>query len=82
MRKLNHPHLLPLYCSFVHKEHLWMVMPYVQGGSVLNIMSFAYPDVRRAGGRAGVWGGLTAHFQLHYGTLCTAPAISVWHTVW
>ena len=82
MRQLNHPNLLPLYCSFVHKEHLWMVMPYVQGGSVLNIMRFAYPDVRRAGGRAGVWGGLTAHFQLHYGTLCTAPAISVWHTVW
>jgi serine/threonine-protein kinase OSR1/STK39 len=46
MRQLNHPNLLPLYCSFVHKEHLWMVMPYVQGGSVLNIMRFAYPDVR------------------------------------
>jgi serine/threonine-protein kinase OSR1/STK39 len=45
MRQLNHPNLLPLYCSFVHKEHLWMVMPYVQGGSVLNIMRFAYPDV-------------------------------------
>ncbi|PSC70697.1 serine threonine-kinase 4-like isoform X1 [Micractinium conductrix] len=44
MRQLNHPNLLPLHCSFVHKEHLWMVMPYVQGGSVLNIMRFAYPD--------------------------------------
>lgn len=50
MRQLNHPNLLPLYCSFVHKQHLWMVMPYVQGGSVLNIMRFAYPEVR--GGRA------------------------------
>lgn len=48
MRQLNHPNLLPLYCSFVHKEHLWMVMPYVQGGSVLNIMRFAYPDVSAA----------------------------------
>jgi len=48
MRQLNHPNLLPLYCSFVHKEHLWMVMPYVQGGSVLNIMRFAYPDVRHS----------------------------------
>ena len=46
MRQLNHPNLLPLYCSFVHKQHLWMVMPYVQGGSVLNIMRFAYPEVR------------------------------------
>lgn len=45
MRQLNHPNLLPLYCSFVHKQHLWMVMPYVQGGSVLNIMRFAYPEV-------------------------------------
>ncbi|GAB4820270.1 hypothetical protein N2152v2_007316 [Parachlorella kessleri] len=44
MRQLNHPNLLPLYCSFVHKQHLWMVMPYVQGGSVLNIMRFAYPE--------------------------------------
>lgn len=48
MRQLNHPNLLPLYCSFVHKEHLWMVMPYVQGGSILNIMRFAYPDVHPA----------------------------------
>jgi serine/threonine-protein kinase OSR1/STK39 len=44
MRSLNHPNLLPLYCSFVHENHLWMVMPYIHGGSVLNIMRFRYPD--------------------------------------
>lgn len=44
MRMLNHAALLPLLCSFVHDEQLWMVMPYVQGGSVLNIMRFAYPE--------------------------------------
>ena len=55
MRQLNHPNLLPLYCSFVHKEHLWMVMPYVQGGSVLNIMRFAYPDVSGLLGCGGVY---------------------------
>ncbi|KDD76752.1 protein kinase, partial [Helicosporidium sp. ATCC 50920] len=44
MRSLNHPCLLPLLASFVHRENLWMVMPYVSGGSVLNIMRFAYPD--------------------------------------
>lgn len=44
MRSLQHPNLLPLYCSFVHENHLWMVMPYVHGGSVLNIMRFKYPD--------------------------------------
>jgi len=44
MRSMNHPNLLPLYCSFVHENHLWMVMPYIHGGSVLNIMRFKYPD--------------------------------------
>jgi serine/threonine-protein kinase OSR1/STK39 len=44
MRSLNHPNLLPLYCSFVHEQHLWMVMPYVHGGSVLNIMRFRFQD--------------------------------------
>ncbi|RMZ54228.1 hypothetical protein APUTEX25_000579 [Auxenochlorella protothecoides] len=44
MRSLNHPNLLPLLASFVHKDNLWMVMPYVSGGSVQNIMRFAYSD--------------------------------------
>lgn len=44
MRSMNHPNLLPLYCSFVHENNLWMVMPYIHGGSVLNIMRFKYPD--------------------------------------
>lgn len=44
MRSLNHPNLLPLYCSFVHEQHLWMIMPYVHGGSILNIMRFRFQD--------------------------------------
>ena len=44
MRSLQHPNLLPLLASFVHKENLWMVMPYVSGGSVQNVMRFAYAD--------------------------------------
>lgn len=47
MRQQSHPCVLPLYCSFVHEQNLWMVMPYVAGGSVLNIMKYAYPDVGR-----------------------------------
>ena len=47
MRQQSHPCVLPLYCSFVHEQNLWMVMPYVAGGSVLNIMKYAYPEVRR-----------------------------------
>ena len=45
MRQQSHPNVLPLHCSFVHRQHLWMVMPYVAGGSVLNIMKFAYAEV-------------------------------------
>jgi serine/threonine-protein kinase OSR1/STK39 len=52
MRQLNHPNLLPLLTSFVHEQNLWMVMPYVQGGSVLNVMRFAYPEVRGQGAAA------------------------------
>lgn len=47
MRQQSHPCVLPLYCSFVHEQNLWMVMPYVAGGSVLNIMKYAYPEVWR-----------------------------------
>ena len=45
MRQQHHPNVLPLHCSFVHQQNLWMVMPYVAGGSVLNLMKFAYSEV-------------------------------------
>ena len=38
MRQLNHPNLLPLYCSFVHGDQLWMVMPLIDCGSMQHIM--------------------------------------------
>jgi len=44
MRQQAHPNVLALHCSFVHDRQLWMVMPYVAGGSVLNIMKYAYPE--------------------------------------
>lgn len=44
MRQQAHPNVLALHCSFVHERQLWMVMPYVAGGSVLNIMKYAYPE--------------------------------------
>ncbi len=47
MRMYNHPNILPLYCSFVHGQELWMVMPFVAGGSVLHIMKYAHPEVGR-----------------------------------
>ena len=45
MRLQNHPNVLPLHCSFVHQQHLWMVMPYISGGSVLNIMKYSRYEV-------------------------------------
>lgn len=45
MRLLNHPNVLALYVSFVHKENLWMIEPYISGGSMLNVMKYAHPDV-------------------------------------
>ena len=49
MRQQHHPNVLPLHCSFVHQQNLWMVMPYVAGGSVLNLMKFAYSEVNYLG---------------------------------
>ncbi|KAK9865469.1 hypothetical protein WJX84_005454 [Apatococcus fuscideae] len=44
MRQQASQYVLPLHCSFVHQQNLWMVMPYVAGGSVLNIMKYAFPE--------------------------------------
>ena len=45
MRAHSHPNVLPLLTSFVDAgARLWMVMPFVAGGSALNIMRFAFPD--------------------------------------
>jgi serine/threonine protein kinase len=45
MRQLHHPNVLTLHVSFVSKQSLWMVEPYVAGGSMLNIMKYAYREV-------------------------------------
>lgn len=45
MKAYNHPNVLTLFCSFVHGQDLWMVMPFVSGGSVLHIMKYAHPEV-------------------------------------
>ena len=44
MKSYNHPNVLPLYVSFVHKQDLWMVMPFISGGSVLHIMKYGHPE--------------------------------------
>jgi hypothetical protein len=49
MRRLHHPNVLLLHVSFVHKQTLWMVEPYIAGGSMLNIMKYAYPEASFSG---------------------------------
>ncbi|KAF6263987.1 hypothetical protein COO60DRAFT_266714 [Scenedesmus sp. NREL 46B-D3] len=44
MKSYHHKNVLPLYTSFVHGQDLWMVTPFMSGGSVLHIMKYQYPD--------------------------------------
>ncbi|KAE8023461.1 hypothetical protein FH972_009152 [Carpinus fangiana] len=41
---VEHPNLLRAYCSFATGSSLWVVMPYMAGGSCRYIMQSAYPD--------------------------------------
>ncbi|XP_020269811.1 serine/threonine-protein kinase BLUS1-like [Asparagus officinalis] len=41
---INHPNILKAHCSFVNDHNLWVVMPYMAGGSCLHIMKSAYPN--------------------------------------
>ncbi|EFJ42273.1 hypothetical protein VOLCADRAFT_67210, partial [Volvox carteri f. nagariensis] len=44
MRRYQHPAVLPLLCSFVADSELWLVMPYMEGGSVAHVMRYAHND--------------------------------------
>ena len=35
---LNHENVLPLHCSFIAGEDLWLVMPYVAGGNLSELL--------------------------------------------
>lgn len=41
---ISHPNLLRAHCSFVANQNLWVVMPYLAGGSCLHIMKSVYPE--------------------------------------
>ncbi|GMH14130.1 hypothetical protein Nepgr_015971 [Nepenthes gracilis] len=41
---IDHPNVLRSHCSFVSDHNLWVVMPYMAGGSCLHILKAAYPD--------------------------------------
>ncbi|KAK9064761.1 hypothetical protein SSX86_016143 [Deinandra increscens subsp. villosa] len=44
MSLINHPNLLRSYCSFTTGHSLWVVMPFMSGGSCLHIMKTSYPE--------------------------------------
>ncbi|XP_071913012.1 uncharacterized protein [Coffea arabica] len=44
MSLIDHPNVLRAHCSFTTGHHLWVVMPYMAGGSCLHIMKSANPE--------------------------------------
>uniref|UniRef100_A0A1D1XK20 Serine/threonine-protein kinase fray2 n=1 Tax=Anthurium amnicola TaxID=1678845 RepID=A0A1D1XK20_9ARAE len=44
MSLIDHPNVLRAHCSFTSDTSLWVVMPYMAGGSCLHIMKSAYPE--------------------------------------
>ncbi|KAL8099111.1 hypothetical protein AgCh_031697 [Apium graveolens] len=44
MNLVDHPNVLKSLCSFVTEHNLWVVMPYMAGGSCLHILKAAYPE--------------------------------------
>ncbi|KAJ7970835.1 Protein kinase [Quillaja saponaria] len=44
MSLIDHPNLLRAHCSFTTGHNLWVVMPYMSGGSCLHIMKSFYPE--------------------------------------
>ncbi|XP_015689669.2 serine/threonine-protein kinase BLUS1-like isoform X2 [Oryza brachyantha] len=43
MSTIDHDNLLGAYCSFTEGETLWIVMPYMAGGSCFHLMKSSYP---------------------------------------
>uniref|UniRef100_J3LHW8 Protein kinase domain-containing protein n=1 Tax=Oryza brachyantha TaxID=4533 RepID=J3LHW8_ORYBR len=41
---IDHPNVVNAHCSFTNKQTLWVVMPYMAGGSCLHIMKSVYAD--------------------------------------
>jgi len=38
MMSLRHPNVLHLHCSFISGDTLWLVMPYISGGSLSDVL--------------------------------------------
>ena len=49
MSQQQHPAVLPLYAAFLVDDQLWMVLPYVSGGSAEDILKRQGTPVRCTG---------------------------------
>lgn len=41
---VDHPNVLKSHCSFVNDHNLWVVMPFMPGGSCLHILKSSHPE--------------------------------------
>ncbi|PIA37031.1 hypothetical protein AQUCO_03100051v1 [Aquilegia coerulea] len=41
---VDHPNVLKAHCSFASGQNIWVVMPYMDGGSCLHILKAAFPE--------------------------------------
>lgn len=41
---VDHPNVLKSHCSFVEEHNLWVVMPFMSGGSCLHILKATHPN--------------------------------------
>ncbi|KAJ0794753.1 putative protein kinase STE-STE20-Fray family [Helianthus annuus] len=41
---VDHPNVLKSHCSFVNDHNVWVVMPFMPGGSCLHILKSAHPE--------------------------------------
>ncbi|KAE9453047.1 hypothetical protein C3L33_15046, partial [Rhododendron williamsianum] len=44
MSLLSHPNILRAHCSFMAESRLWVVMPFMSGGSLQSVMGGLYPN--------------------------------------
>lgn len=44
MSLIDHPNVLRAHCSFIVQQNLWVVMPFMAGGSCLSIMKTSFPN--------------------------------------
>ncbi|KAE8715077.1 Serine/threonine-protein kinase fray2 [Hibiscus syriacus] len=84
MVSVEHPNVLKSHCSFVSDHNLWVVMPYMAGGSCLNILKVAYPDgfeeVVIATILREVLKGL--EYLHHHGHIHRDVKVSTWSSSW